>query len=88
MWLGVWSVHRVLNQGHARAQVNLVLVLVLEALHVSDRLAARGQPLPLLPPPPASLNYACACLLPLVFLRRPPRRCRPHPPQDGRDKGS
>jgi hypothetical protein len=65
-----------------RVQVNLVLVLVLEALHVSDRLAARGQPLPLLPPPPASLNYACACLLPLVFLRRPPRRCRPAaPPQ-------
>ena len=57
----------------APAQVNLVLVLVLEALHLCDQVAARRQTLPLLPP--ASLNYACACLLPLLFLRRPPRRC-------------
>lgn len=56
-------------------QVNLVLVLVLEALHLCDQVAARRQTLPLLPP--ASLNYACNCLLPLLFLRRPPRRCAP-----------
>lgn len=60
----------------APAQVNLVLVLLLEALHLCDQVAARRQTLPLLPP--ASLNYACACLLPLLFLRRPPRRCGPN----------
>ncbi len=57
-----------------------MLVLLLEVLHAVDHAAAHRQPLPLLPP--ASLNYACACLLPLIFLRRPPRRrapCLLHP---------
>lgn len=52
-----------------------MLVLLLEALHAVDHAAAHRQPLPLLPP--ASLNYACACLLPLIFLRRAPRRRAP-----------